>query len=623
MDPRPAFDFDLNELPPPDDGFTFTVDAQTAREPSPSPLDDGVTEDALMAREPSPPPRGDASVAREPSPPPRGDASVASEPSLPPRGDASAAREPSPSPPPQDDGMGDDATPEMLDLDCSVSLVCDDDDEEEEEGEIGSEPPSPCESDAARSASPTRSPSPAKMERSCSPSYPAEVSVAGPTAQACSQAGVDRPTARLSSCVVVNGAAPFSPSVETNPPPPTLPPPSPSGSSPSRAHAKATSDTSSSDLSRRLKRPFVRRDVATSNHPGNYDVASHGERRPTPPGYPLRRDEGGRRSYGPAMRDRQAPRRYEPYNDHDQKAVRHQQAPRRYEPYNDHDQQAMRHQQAPRRYEPYNDHDQKAMRDQQAPRRFKPFNEHDQGRRGYHGDERQQDYRAQRGYGAPNFPTQQGNSYPLKQFAGPRRREDGSYGGRRVPAEEAQNGGYRRERIPAEEVQNGGYRQYTEPPRVHFRPPAAQPYYQQREPPRAQFPSPAAVKDALARRPEVDRGFGPVQKKQKRDDSPQDDCLPLKKQWTKKHQALDMDSTLKNWIPRARRTRENWCEYHHSGNHGAAQCRRLKQLKQIIQRELADASKEDDPPKGLLQEVIQIEGEPFKAIADGSNSDSR
>ncbi|VAH07825.1 unnamed protein product [Triticum turgidum subsp. durum] len=333
------------------------------------------------------------------------------------------------------------------------------------------------------------------------------------------------------------------------------------------------------------------------------------------------------------MRDRQAPRRYEPYNDQDQKAVRHQQVPRRYEPYDDYDQQAMRDQQAPRRYEPYNDHDQKAMRDQQAPRRYKPYNEQDQRRQGYHGDERQQDYRAQRGYGTPNFPTQQGNSYPSKQFGGRRRREDGSYGGRRVPAEEVQNGGYRqyRERIPAEEVQNGGYRQYTEPPRVHFRPPTAQPYYQQREPPRVQLPSPPAVEDALARRPEFDRGFGPMQKKQKRDESErhdmssstQDDLLPLKKQWTKKRQAQDMDSTLNNWIPKARRTRENWCEYHHSGHHGAAQCRRLKQLKQIIQRELADASKEDDPPKGLLQEIIQIEGEPYRAIADGSNSDSR
>ncbi|KAI4964592.1 hypothetical protein ZWY2020_044194 [Hordeum vulgare] len=284
--------------------------------------------------------------------------------------------------------MGDEAsnwrTPEMLDLDGSDSLIGhDEEDEEEEEGEIALQPPSSCEFAAVLSAAPTCSP--AKMERSSSPTYLAEVAVPPPTAPAYSQDAVDMPTSRLSSRVVVQGAAPFSLPAAAR---------SSSGSSPSRAHAKGTSDTSSSQLSRRLRRPFVRRDEATSKDP-------------------------------------------------------------------------------------------------------------------------------------------------------------------------------------------------------------AQPYHHNREPPRVQFP----VENSLARRLEVDRGYGPEQKKHKNDErklhdrssSPQDDRLPQRKQY-------------KNWIPRAKRTRENWCDYHNDGIHGTAQCRRLKQIIQKIK------------PKALLREVIQIEGEPDRAISDGPNS---
>lgn len=377
MDPQPIFDFDLNDPPPSDDG-RLTVDAQTACEPSPSPPDDGGTDDASTA------PRQDPLAARKPSPPP---------PDVDGTAYASTGREPLPPP----DGMGDGSTwtPEMLDLDVSLSLT-DDDEDEEVEGEIESQPPSSYDLDAPRSPAPTHSPE--KMARSCSPEYHAEVAVAPPTAQAYSQSAIDMGAARPSSCVDVDGTAPVSrrydgrssrPNSETKPTRRPFPARSSSGSSPSRAHAKGTSDTSSSRLSRLLGR----RDEVTSNHPGNYDddmLSSHGGMLRTPP------------RHGPAMRGQEAPRRYKPYFEHDQ--------------------------------------------------------------RGHRGNEEPHGYRGHghRGYEAQNFSAQQGYSSSSKRFAGRPAREEDSYGGRQ---------------IPAQEVQSGGYRQYREPPGARF-PAAKRPYHQ-------------------------------------------------------------------------------------------------------------------------------------------------
>ncbi|XBJ18283.1 hypothetical protein VPH35_009488 [Triticum aestivum] len=379
MDPQPIFDFDLNQAPPSDDG-RLTVDARTAGEPSPSALDDGGTDDALTA------PRQGPWAARKPSPPP---------PDVDETAYALSGREPLPPP----DGMGDGSTwaPEMLVLDVSLSLTDDDEDGDDEvEGEIESRPPSSYDLDAPRSPAPTRSPE--KSAGSCSPEHHAEVAVAPPTARAYSQSAIDMGAARPSSCMDVDGTAPLSrrydgrssrPNSEAKPTRWPFLARTSSGSSPSRAHAKGTSDTSSSHLSRRL----VRRDEGTPNHPGDYDddmLPSHGGMRRTPP------------RHGPAMRGQEAPRRYKPYYEHDE--------------------------------------------------------------RGHRGNEEPHGYRGHghRGYETQNFSAQQGYSSSSKRFAGRLAREEDSYGGRQ---------------IPAQQVQGGGYRQHREPPGAHF-PAAKRPYHQ-------------------------------------------------------------------------------------------------------------------------------------------------
>jgi hypothetical protein len=86
------------------------------------------------------------------------------------------------------------------------------------------------------------------------------------------------------------------------------------------------------------------------------------------------------------------------------------------------------------------------MRGQDAPpRRYTPYNDHDQ--RGYRGNERPQGYRiyrGDRGYETPNFRAQRHSFSSSNQLlAGQRdREEDHPYVGRQIPAQEAQNGGF-------------------------------------------------------------------------------------------------------------------------------------------------------------------------------------
>nr|XP_051219848.1 uncharacterized protein LOC127337026 [Lolium perenne] len=279
------FEFDLNEVPPPED-----VDAPPAHEPSPPP---------------PPPPEADGTREAD---------------------DGMAEASP---PRPEDDAMADASIwTQMLDLDVSG------DEDEEGEIEIELQPPTLYGSPAPRQ-------SPEKMRRSRSPAYQV---VADPAEWAYGCAA-DTSPARSSSCADVHDCtAPSSPSSHGGrtaswpnsetlplPPPPPLPfispaPSSSSGSSASRTRAfRGTSDARSSPYSRRLDRSRL-----GDCKYGEFKVASYaGRSRPTPANPQRRRHDGGRRSHGEqAMRRQEAPPlRYAPYNKRDQTGHRGNERP--------------------------------------------------------------------------------------------------------------------------------------------------------------------------------------------------------------------------------------------------------------------------------------------------------
>ncbi|KAM0831399.1 hypothetical protein ACQ4PT_065565 [Festuca glaucescens] len=357
----------------------------------------------------APPPEDvDAPTAHEPSPPPPPEADGMRE-----ADDGMAESSP---PPPEDDGSGDASIwTQMLDLDVSG--------DEDEEGEIDIELQPPT---LYGSGSPAPRQSPEKMARSCSPAYQA---VAAPVAWAYGHAADTSPARSSSSCADVHDCtAPFSPSSHGGrtaswpnsetlplPQPPPLPwispAPSSSRSSPLRTRAcRGTSDTAASPYSRRLDRSRL-----GDCKYGEFKVASYaGRRRPPPINPQRRRHDGGRRSHG-------------------EQAMRRQEAP-------------------PLRYAPYNKRDQGGHRGNERP------HPQAQGSRVQRGDHR--------GYETPSFRAQQQQGYSSssasKPFAGQCYRDEDSYVGRQIPAQEVQNGGYRR--------------QYSrEPPRGRGRFPVAQP----------------------------------------------------------------------------------------------------------------------------------------------------
>ncbi|KAI4964612.1 hypothetical protein ZWY2020_060129 [Hordeum vulgare] len=84
------------------------------------------------------------------------------------------------------------------------------------------------------------------------------------------------------------------------------------------------------------------------------------------------------------------------------------------------------------------------MRGQEAPRRYKPYYEHDQRGHQPHGYRGH----GHRGYDTPKFSAQRSYPSPSKPFDGQRAREEDSYGRRQISAQEAPTGGYRRYQEP-------------------------------------------------------------------------------------------------------------------------------------------------------------------------------